>query len=83
MRSFEFNFRDQVFKGVFQNGAILYDREEMSSFFGIDSSSFPSEVRAAQVQHLLPAEKIDSFKEWHQTSQNTLFEIIKMDNEID
>ncbi|MBC7923044.1 MAG: hypothetical protein H7Z75_18350 [Ferruginibacter sp.] len=83
MRAFEFDFRGQTFEAHFRHGTIHYDPDTLMSYFGVDPGALPDRVTAAQAQSLLPPQQRTLFKEWHATAQDALFELIKLDNEID
>ena len=83
MRAFEFNFRGQTFRAHFRHGLIHYDPDTLTSQFEIDPGALPDRITAVQAQPLLPPQQRALFKEWHATAQDALFELIKLDNEID
>jgi hypothetical protein len=82
MRTFEFEYENQPFKALFKEGMIRYDWQEIASHFGVENPSF-QKVTSAEALALIPPDKVDSFRKMHQIAQDTLFEIIRIDNEID
>jgi hypothetical protein len=82
MRTFEFEYENQPFKALFKEGMIRYDWEEIASYFGVENPSF-QKVTSAEALALIPPDKVTSFRKMHQIAQDTLFEIIRIDNEID
>jgi hypothetical protein len=83
MRTFDFNFQGQTFQAIFRQGHIFYRRDDIASYFQIEPSDAPLEVTAEQGQDILPEQKLDQFRDWHAKAQNTLFELIRVENEVD
>jgi hypothetical protein len=82
MRTFEFEYENRPFKALFKEGMIRYDWQEIASHFGVGNPSF-QKVTSAEALALMPPDQATSFRKMHQIAQNTLFEIIRIDNEID
>jgi hypothetical protein len=83
MRTFEFDYQERPFKALFKEGMIRYDWQELADFFGVEPGDKSQQVTSAQALAMLPPSQSKSFREMHKTAQNTLFEIIRIDNEMD
>jgi hypothetical protein len=83
MRTFEFDYQERPFKALFKEGMIRYDWQELAAFFGVAPGDKSQQVTSSQALAMLPPSQSESFREMHKTAQNTLFEIIRIDNEMD
>jgi hypothetical protein len=83
MIAFQFNFNGQTYDAEFVRGQIEYDRNTVASYLGIESRHLPDRVSALQAPVVIPPDKLNQFREWHAAAQETVFTLIKADNEFD
>ncbi|MBD0257339.1 MAG: hypothetical protein ICV83_16595 [Cytophagales bacterium] len=83
MIAFQFNHNGQTFEAEFVRGQIEYDRGTVAAYLGLDPRQLPDRVSAAQAPVVIPPEKLNQFREWHSAAQETVFTLIKADNEYD
>lgn len=83
MIAFHFNFREQSFNAEFVKGQIEYSRETVASYLRMDPARLPDRITGVTADSLLPPEKLDMFRPWHAAAQDTVFTLIKADNEFD
>jgi hypothetical protein len=83
MIAFQFNHNGQTFEAEFVRGQIEYDRGTVAAYLGLDPRQLPDRVSAAQASVVIPPEKLSRFREWHSAAQETVFTLIKADNEYD
>jgi hypothetical protein len=83
MISFQFSFREQIFDAEFVKGQIEYNRETVASYLQMDPSRLPGRVTAVTANAILPPDRLDRFRPWHAAAQDTVFDLIKADNEFD
>lgn len=83
MIAFQFNFNEQTYEAEFVRGQIEYDRNTVAAYLSIDPRNLPERVSAVQAPVVIPPEKLNQFRQWHAAAQETVFTLIKADNEFD
>ena len=83
MIAFQFNYNGQTYEAEFVRGQIEYDRRTVATYLNIESRQLAERVAAAQAPVSIPPEKLNDFRQWHAAAQETVFTLIKADNEFD
>jgi len=83
MIAFQFSFKEQTYEAEFVRGQIEYDRNMVAAYLGIDPRNLPERVTAVAAPVVIPPEKLGQFRQWHAAAQETVFTLIKADNEYD
>jgi hypothetical protein len=83
MIAFQFNYNGQTYEAEFVRGQIEYDRRTVAAYLGLDPRQLPDRVSAVQAPVVIPPEKLSQFRQWHAAAQETVFTLIKADNEYD